>query len=103
MDAIAVTGLVKDYGGLRASSKKRALDSVSLRVPKGSAFGLIGPNGAGKTTLLKTLLGVITPSAGEVRVFDCAPSDVQVRKRIGYLPERLSIPSAFSPLAFLHS
>jgi ABC-2 type transport system ATP-binding protein len=103
VDAIAVTALVKDYGGWLARSKKRALDHVTLRVPAGSAFGLIGPNGAGKTTLLKALLGVIEPSEGHVRVFEREPRDVNVRRRIGYLPERLNMPSAFTALAFLRS
>jgi ABC-2 type transport system ATP-binding protein len=104
VDAIVITQLVKDYGGgFLARTKKRALDGVSLRVPQGCAFGLIGPNGAGKTTLLKTMLSVIAPSAGTVRVFDCEPSDVNVRKRIGYLPERLVMPDALSARAFLSS
>jgi ABC-2 type transport system ATP-binding protein len=102
VDAITVTGLVKDYGSL-LSRRKRALDGVSLRVPKGSAFGLIGPNGAGKTTLLKALLGVLQPTAGTVEVLGKAPSDVAMRRGIGYLPERLEIPSAFSAHAFLRS
>jgi ABC-2 type transport system ATP-binding protein len=102
VDAIAVTALVKDYGGALSRSK-RALDHVTLTVPRGSAFGLVGPNGAGKTTLLKALLGVLRPTAGEVRVLGCDPSDVHMRQSIGYLPERLDIPGAFSAWSFLRS
>jgi ABC-2 type transport system ATP-binding protein len=101
VDAIVVDALVKDYGKRR--HPKRALDSVSLRVPQGSAFGLIGPNGAGKTTLLKTLLGVVAPSAGAVQVLGGSPADLGVRRRIGYLPERLQLPTAWTALGFLHS
>jgi ABC-2 type transport system ATP-binding protein len=76
---IRVTDLVKSYGGARA------LDHLSLEVPKGSVFGLLGPNGAGKTTLLKLVMGFLQPDAGEI--------GWQVpRWRIGYLPERAVYP-----------
>lgn len=101
MDAVVVEGLVKDYGGGR--QQKRALDHVSFRLPSASMFGLVGPNGAGKTTLLKVLLGVVHPSAGTVRVLGGDPLDPQVRRRMGYLPERLALPVSWKPLPFLHS
>jgi ABC-2 type transport system ATP-binding protein len=46
-----------------------AVDGLSLRVGRGQVFGLLGPNGAGKTTTLRMLMGLITPDAGEIRVF----------------------------------
>jgi len=51
-----------------AFADRRALDDVSLELPRGAVVGLIGPNGAGKTTLLRALLGTVRPSAGSVRV-----------------------------------
>ena len=69
----------------------------------GSAFGLIGENGAGKTTFIKLLLGLVKPAAGEVEVLGGSPRDVKVRQRIGYLPERLTLPPAYTPVAFLRS
>lgn len=78
-----------------------ALRGVDLEVPEGSAFGFIGENGAGKTTFIKLLLGVARPSDGEVSVFGGAPDDVSVRRHVGYLPERLTLPPAFTPLRFL--
>jgi len=54
-----------------------ALDAVSMRLPRGALVGLIGPNGAGKTTLLRTLLGVLAPRAGSVRV----------EGAVGYMPQ----------------
>ena len=61
---LAFDGVVKAYPGTR----RRALDGVTLAVPRGTFFGLLGPNGAGKTTLLSMLVGRIAPDAGSVRV-----------------------------------
>ncbi len=72
-------------------------------MPRGTAFGLIGVNGAGKTTFVKALLGVVLPSAGELRVLGGAPDDVTVRARIGYVPERLALPGAWSARSYLES
>jgi ABC-2 type transport system ATP-binding protein len=65
-----------------------ALDRASGRFERG-ATGLLGPNGAGKTTLLKALLGFLTPSSGRLEAFGLSPSvsPLQVRRRIGYMPE----------------
>jgi ABC-2 type transport system ATP-binding protein len=65
-----------------------ALDRASGRFERG-ATGLLGPNGAGKTTLLKALLGFLTPTSGRLEAFGLAPSiaPLQVRRRIGYMPE----------------
>jgi ABC-type Mn2+/Zn2+ transport system ATPase subunit len=57
-----VTGLTVSFGD------RRALDDVSLELPRGAVVGLIGPNGAGKTTLLRALLGTVRPGSGSVRV-----------------------------------
>jgi ABC-2 type transport system ATP-binding protein len=75
-------GVEKRYGELRA------LKSVDLSIEPGR-IGLLGPNGAGKSTLLKTLLGLLEPDHGTVRVFDrdVAREPFQVRARIGYMPE----------------
>ncbi|WNG22076.1 ABC transporter ATP-binding protein [Cystobacter fuscus] len=78
-----------------------ALRGVELRVPAGSAFGLIGPNGAGKTTFIKSILGIVQPTAGTVRVLGGSPEDPRIRARIGYLPERLHLPGSWKPRAFL--
>jgi len=72
-----------------------ALDSISLRVPRGSVFGLVGENGAGKTTLLRHILGFLRPQSGKVAVFGldpvCAPATVL--SRIGYLSEDRDVPT----------
>ncbi|MBM4281463.1 MAG: ABC transporter ATP-binding protein [Deltaproteobacteria bacterium] len=78
-----------------------AVDGIDVVVPKGARFGLIGPNGAGKTTFIKLLLGICKKDEGSVVVLGGDPDDTAVRRRIGYLPERLAIPPSFSALAFL--
>ncbi len=95
--AIHARGLEKRYGNVQA------LTGLDVVVPRGSAFGLIGENGAGKTTFIKLLLGIAHPSRGEVSVLGGQPRDVAVRRRIGYLPERLELPPAYTPVRFLTS
>lgn len=63
------------------------LHGISFRLKKGEVFGFIGPNGAGKTTTLKIILGIIEPTMGVVRLFGKSPSDISVKKRIGFMPE----------------
>jgi len=74
----------------RAFGTKKALDDVSLSVPRGSVFGLVGENGAGKSTLIKHILGLWRAQAGTVRVFGTDPvlQPAAVLRRIGYLSEQ---------------
>jgi ABC-2 type transport system ATP-binding protein len=71
-----------------AYGKQRALRDVSALFPNG-AVGLLGPNGAGKSTMLKSLLGFIVPASGRLEVLglDVAAKPLEVRARIGYMPE----------------
>lgn len=78
---IAVEGLRKTYHSLVA------VENVSFAMYRGEAFGLLGPNGAGKSTIVKVLTGLVTPTAGRVRVLGQPVSNLQMRRRIGYLPE----------------
>ncbi|MBU8894490.1 ABC transporter ATP-binding protein [Corallococcus sp. M34] len=99
--AIEVTGLCKTYFRAFRRQGSDALRGVDLTVPEGSAFGLIGPNGAGKTTFIKSILGIVQPTAGTVRVLGGSPEDPRIRARIGYLPERLHLPGSWTATAFL--
>ncbi len=80
-----------------------ALNSLNLRVEKGSIFGLVGPNGAGKSTAFRLLLGLQLPTAGTVSVFGetMTPERADIRRRIGYLPTNPSFPHRMTPITYL--
>ena len=96
-------GLEKTYRGPFGRGGTAALRGLDLRVERGTAFGLIGPNGAGKTTFVKVLLGIVRPSAGRVFLLGGDPDDPAVRRRVGYLPERLQLPPGWTPVEILES
>src|SRR4051812_49038420 len=79
---VSLDNVVVEYG------KNRALNGVTATFSRG-AIGLLGPNGAGKSTMIKALLGFITPLQGKMHVLgmDVAASPVEIRARIGYMPE----------------
>lgn len=78
--ALSLQHLVKTYGDFTA------VDDISLSVPKGSIYGFLGPNGAGKTTTIRMILEIIKPNSGTISILG-SPSALDVRNRIGYLPE----------------
>ena len=84
---IEVRGVSHNYGQVRA------LRDVSLTIPRGTIFGLLGPNGSGKSTLIRVLCGLLRPTAGTAIVdgVDVAREAGQVRRRIGYVPQRFSL------------
>jgi ABC-2 type transport system ATP-binding protein len=81
--SIHVQQITKNYG------KQKALDSISFNIKNGEIVGLLGPNGAGKSTLMKILSCFIPQTSGEARVcdFDVLEQSIEVRKKVGYLPE----------------
>ena len=101
--AFAVSSLHKRFRTRFGRTESVALDGVNLEVPRGETFGLIGPNGAGKTTFIKCLLGISHPDSGGVELLGGRPQDPRSRARVGYLPERLTLPGAWTPYAFLAS
>lgn len=82
MNAIQLSNLTKYYG------KSRGILNLNLDVKEGEFFGFIGPNGAGKSTTIRTLLGLITPSSDQAKIFDetIRRRNPQIRSHIGYLP-----------------
>jgi ABC-2 type transport system ATP-binding protein len=82
-DLIEVEHLVKSYG------QARAVNDISFKVEKGEILGFLGPNGAGKTTTMRILTGYLPATGGTARIagFDVFEQSLEVRKRIGYLPE----------------
>jgi ABC-2 type transport system ATP-binding protein len=96
---IRLQKVVKEYGGPLArlrGERVRALDGVTLHVPPGAAVGLVGPNGAGKSTLIRLLLGYIGPTAGGVQVGGMLPRDYAERRGVAYVPDRVSLPPAWT-------
>jgi ABC-2 type transport system ATP-binding protein len=88
MAAIQTDHLTKDYAvGFWRKRPRRALDDLTLTVEAGEVFGFLGPNGAGKTTTLKLLIDLIRPTAGRATILGRPAGDLQVRRRLGYLPE----------------
>jgi len=88
-------GLTKRYGSIIA------LDSVDFQVQDGIT-GLLGPNGAGKSTAIKLFLGLLEPTAGSAEVMGEKPYDsVEIRARLGYMPEHDCLPTAITASEFL--
>ena len=94
---IEVSHLVKSYRDLKA------VNDVSFKVQKGEILGFLGPNGAGKTTTMRMITGVLPPSAGSVKVcgFDVFEQPMEVKRRIGYLPETPPVYTDMTVRAYL--
>ncbi len=92
--AIETIDLTRRFGRLTA------VNAINLQVAPGTIFGLLGPNGAGKSTAIKMLTTLLPPSRGTARVaeFDIITSPVEVRRRIGYVPQMLSADGSLTAL-----
>lgn len=75
---------------------------LSLEVRRGEIFGFLGPNGAGKSTSIKMLLGLARPTNGEAFVLGVPAGDVEVRRKIGFLPEDFRFYDWLTPVELLH-
>ena len=86
--AIRISGLVKDYGRIRAVA------GIDLEVRRGEVFGFLGPNGAGKTTTIRCLLDLLRPTAGTIEILGLDPrrDGAALRARLAYLPGELRLP-----------
>jgi ABC-2 type transport system ATP-binding protein len=80
---IALENLSKHYGQFAA------VRGLNLSVERGEVFGFLGPNGAGKTTTIRMLMGILVPTAGRATIdmLDCHRDRVEVKQRVGYLPD----------------
>jgi ABC-2 type transport system ATP-binding protein len=98
MNVIETANLTKIFGG-----QLIAVNNLNLNVEEGAIYGFLGPNGAGKTTTIRLLLGLIKPTAGEVRVFGerMTFNSSSLRRKIGYLPTNPKFPSKMTPITYL--
>lgn len=96
-DMVVLDRLTKSFGPIRA------VDQVSFRVGRGEVLGFLGPNGAGKTTTMRMLTGFVLPDAGTARVcgHDVVEQSLEVRRRLGYLPEGAPLYGDMTVEAFL--
>jgi len=85
--AVETFSLVKQFGPFVA------VDHIDLYIKRGSFFGFLGPNGAGKSTTIKMLTGLLAPTSGRLRVLgrDIAAEPIEIKKRIGVVPEDLNL------------
>lgn len=79
--ALEAVGVGKTFGAVKA------LDALSLQIPKGGVYGILGPNGAGKSTLFRIVLGLVRPTSGEARLLGAAAGDIKALRRIGAVIE----------------
>ena len=84
---IRVEGLTKDYG------PNRAIDDLTFNAEEGEILGFLGPNGAGKTTTMRILCGYMPPTMGKAEVsgYDVVDQSLEVRRRVGYMPETVPL------------
>ena len=90
-------GLVKSFGTLKA------VDGITLRVPRGEVLGFLGPNGAGKSTTMRLITGFLEPDSGRARIagFDVKEQAIEAKRRLGYLPEGAPLYAEMTPKGFL--
>ncbi|MEY8847937.1 ABC transporter ATP-binding protein [Psychroserpens sp. XS_ASV72] len=85
---VEITDLQKAFG------KNQVLNGIDLTINKGGIFAVLGPNGSGKTTIIKSVLGMVIPDGGDIKVFDTnIKRNSSYRKKIDYLPQIANFPS----------
>jgi ABC-2 type transport system ATP-binding protein len=94
---IQVNGLTKDYGA------RRAIDNLTFDAEQGEIVGFLGPNGAGKTTTMRILTGYMPPTDGTAVVagYDVVEESLEVRRRVGYLPETVPLYDDMTAIDYL--
>ncbi|MEO9531279.1 MAG: metal ABC transporter ATP-binding protein [Crocinitomicaceae bacterium] len=90
--SVEVHNLTVSYGG------GPVLWDIDFELPQGQIIGVIGPNGSGKTTLLKSIMGLLDPSSGFIKIYDKPLTDV--RERVAYVPQRESVDWDFPASVF---
>ncbi|GET30346.1 ABC transporter ATP-binding protein [Prolixibacter sp. SD074] len=100
-NVIEIRDLYKSFWS--GSSETEVLKGINLDIKSGNIIGYIGPNGAGKSTTVKILCGLITDFKGDIRMMgmDLRTEAMEIKKRIGYIPENASLYDSLTPLEFL--
>src|SRR5688572_12403702 len=95
---ISVHNLSKHFGATVA------VDGISFEIPQGQVVGFLGPNGAGKTTTMRVLTGFLPPDGGSARLMDrdVLTQSLEIRRRLGYLPENNPLPDDIEVTDYLH-
>jgi ABC-2 type transport system ATP-binding protein len=95
---VQARSLRREFGSLVA------VDSIDLIVPRGQFLGFLGPNGAGKSTTIKMLTGLLQPTSGSVNIlgFDMATNAIEIKRRIGVVPEGLALFERLTGSQFLN-
>ena len=89
MNAIRSNSAIEVHDLTVSYDQKPVLWNIDFELPKGKLIGIVGPNGAGKSTLLKTIMGILEPNEGWVKVFDQELNEV--REKVSYVPQRESV------------
>ena len=94
---IQLINVVKEYTNIVA------VNNINLHVKKGEIFGFLGPNGAGKTTTIKIIVGILSPTSGEIKVdgIDILKNPIEAKRAIGYIPDRPYIYEKLTAMEFL--
>lgn len=97
--AIEVNNLSKTYKSAYGQPEKKALNDISLNIPKGSFFALLGPNGAGKSTFINILAGLVVKTSGSAKIagYDIEADMRAARRAIGIVPQELNFDPFFTP------
>ena len=101
-NVVEAVGLSKVFKDFWFRTKARAVDNVTFEIRAHEVFGLLGPNGSGKSTIIKIILGLLHKTRGRISVFGRHPSEVNIKKRIGFLPEESYLYRFLNPQETLH-
>ncbi len=99
--ALEISGLKKHFNIGFFRKRVDAVKEISFTVQEGEIFGLLGPNGAGKTTAIKTIIGLIRPGSGSIKILGQDASFTKSRRDIGYLPENPYFHEYLTPLELM--
>jgi ABC-2 type transport system ATP-binding protein len=87
MKALEIRGLKKSFKSNHLIKSYKVLKNIDIGAEQGEIYGFLGPNGAGKTTTIKCVMGIIFRDRGEIRILGSSANEIDVRNKIGFLPE----------------